>query len=70
MFYAEYVSNDQTVSGLVSIPQDSLIFPPTIMYKNNTFRLSRTFQVETPHQEQEFSDYCKRNSLETEVNLK
>lgn len=69
MFHAIYVSNDQGANSFATVGQDDLLFPPNVMYNNETFRLSKTFQVATPYQEKAFREYCESNHIETNINL-
>jgi hypothetical protein len=67
MFYGIYECSG--AESFATVPQDDLLFPPGVLYKNRAYRLSRTFQVNTPHQKQEFEEYCTRNNIESDVNL-
>jgi len=78
-YHGEYISSVSGQTGCVktfaSLGQESLSFPPQVMYycdlcsNKHGFRLTRTHQVATPSQERNFDRYCDINSIEQDVEV-
>lgn len=67
MFHAVYESTGST--PFATVAQEDLMFPPSVLYKNKSFHRTNMFSVDTIHQQENFKAYCKRNNIETDVNL-
>lgn len=68
MFYGHYTSFDQTMH-FVTKAQEDLLFPPQVMYKNNSYRFIRAYSANTPKQLESFRRFCETQSCERDVEL-
>lgn len=68
MFYGYYTSyNGQ--KNFVTTSQENLLFTPQVLYRGDTFRYVRAYQIETPSQRKAFDAFCEKQGCETEVKL-
>lgn len=71
IFHGIYsTSRDGLGSSFATEAQDSIEFPPSVMYEGEQYFFVRSFQVDTPSQGKQFDSYCSERNIETGVSIK
>lgn len=68
MFYGYYSSYNGD-KNFATVSQDSLLFPPQVIYGGIIYRFVRAFQVNTPSQHKSFAEFCVKQNCEIGVNI-
>jgi hypothetical protein len=69
-YYGLYTTTiGATNVSILTEPQSSSRFPPSIFYNGNSYRLTRYYSISTPNQEKNLLDWAAKFNVEAGIQI-